>query len=122
MEFFKKLNIKTQETLIQNKLTLHNLESFSSDLFVIGSLNETEASVGGVWGEFTLTRHLIKGGIRFSLVECPNALTWTVTTGIIPDTLVIHLTINREQQKKYFIEEINEFLEDHSECLEQYLK
>jgi len=39
--------------------------------------SEKEANIGGIWGEFTLSRSKIKGGIRFSLIECPNALYWT---------------------------------------------
>jgi len=58
------------------------------------------------------------------LVECPNALTWTITTGILPepDVIVIHLTINRQKQMESFIEEIEEFLDDQSICLQKYFK
>ena len=124
MEYFRFIKIKTQDTIIQNKLTIANLELMSNEIFVIGDQNKTEANIGGVWGEFTLTRTLIRGGLRFALVECPNALTWTITTGINPDpdVIVVHLTINRQQQKESFIEEIEEFLDDHSNCLQQYFK
>ncbi|MCK5441082.1 MAG: hypothetical protein KAJ23_04240, partial [Maribacter sp.] len=82
--------------------------------------NKTEADIGGIWGEFTLTRNLIRGGLRFALVECPNALTWTITTGFQPnpDAIIIHLTINRQQQEEAFIEEIEAFLDDQSNCLQ----
>ena len=106
------------ETL-QNKLTINNLKFISNDIFVIGHQNTTEANIGGIWGEFTLTRSLINGGLRFALVECPNALTWTITTGNPPDpdAIVLHLTINRQHQKESFIEEIEEFLDDQCVCL-----
>lgn len=54
--------------------------------------------IGGMWGEFTLRRDHIMGGARFSMLDCPNALAWTFTTGYPPDRdkLVVHLTINRE--------------------------
>lgn len=69
--------------------------------------------VGCLWGEFTLRRDKIKGGIRYSMLECPNALAWTITTGYPParEKVVIHLTINREKKKKEFVDEINEFLD-----------
>ena len=59
--------------------------------------------------------------MRFALLECPNALTWTITTGLQPEpeSIVIHLTINRQEQKETFIEEINEFLDNQSNCLKQ---
>jgi hypothetical protein len=122
MEFFRTIKLKTQDKAIQDELTIENLEFISNKIFVIGDQNKSEANIGGVWGEFTLTRTLIRGGLRFALVECPNALTWTITTGIHPDpdVIVIHLTINRQEQKKSFIEEIEEFLDDQSICLQEY--
>lgn len=124
MEFFRIINLKTQDKSIQEKLTIANLESISNELFVIGNQNTTEAEIGSVWGEFTLIRSLIRGGMRFALVECPNALAWTITTGIKPDpdVIVIHLTINRKEQTVDFIQEIESFLDDQCSCLEQYLK
>ncbi len=55
MEFFRIIKVKTQDKTIQDELTIKNLELISSDIFVIGDQNKTEANVGGVWGEFTLT-------------------------------------------------------------------
>jgi len=124
MEFFRIIKVKIQDKIIQDKLTIANLESISNELFVIGNQNTTEADIGSVWGEFTLTRNLIRGGVRFALVECPNALAWTITTEINPDpdVIVIHLTINRKEQTVDFIEEIEAFLDDQSSCLQQYFK
>lgn len=122
MEFFRIIKVKTQDEIIQNDLTIENLELISNEIIVIGDQNKTEAGIGGIWGEFTLTRAHIKGGLRFALVECPNALTWTITTGINPDpdVIVVHLTINRQQQTESFIDEIEAFLDDQSNCLNQY--
>ena len=122
MEFFRIIKLKTQDKTIQDELTIANLEFISNQIFIIGDQNNTRADIGGIWGEFTLTRTLINGGLRFALVECPNALAWTITTGIQPDpdAIVIHLTINRQQQKESFIEEIEGFLNDQSICLQDY--
>ncbi|MCK0110023.1 hypothetical protein MWU58_12010 [Flavobacteriaceae bacterium S0825] len=121
MEFFRIIKQKTQDKDIQELLTLENLELMSNEIIIISIRNNIEASIGSIWGEFTLTRNEIRGGLRFTLLECPNALTWTITTGLQPETesIVIHLTINREEQKETFIEEINEFLDDQSNCLQQ---
>ena len=122
MEFFRFIKVKTQDRIIQDELTLQSLELISNEIFVIGDQNKTEADIGGIWGEFTLTRSLIKGGLRFALLECPNALAWTITTGFLPDpeAVIIHLTINRQEQKESFIQEIEEFLDDQSICLQEY--
>lgn len=122
MEFFRIIKLKPQDKTIQDEITIENLEFISNEIFVIGDQNNTDADIGGIWGEFTLTRSLINGGVGFALIECPNALTWTITTGFPPDpdAIVIHLTINRQQQKESFIEEIEEFLNDQKSCLENY--
>ena len=54
------------------------------------------------------------GGVRFSMLNCPNALAWTITTGYPParEKIIVHLTINRERKQEEFIEEIQLFLED----------
>ena len=122
MEFFRIIKVKTQSKTIQDELTIENIELISNDIFIIGNQNKTEANTGGVWGEFTLTRTPIRGGVRFALAECPNALTWTITTGFDPDpeAIIIHLTINRQIQKESFIEDIEAFLDDQSICLQHY--
>lgn len=119
MEFFRILKIKTKESEIQTALTLANLSLMSNEFFVIGNQDKNKAAIGGVWGEFTLTRCEIKGGLRFALLECPNALAWTITTGFPPDpnSIIIHLTINRQEKASSFIEEVEEFLDDHIDCL-----
>jgi hypothetical protein len=121
MEYFRIIKVKTSEQYIQESLTLSNLEAISNNIFVIGDQSEKKADIGGIWGEFTLSRSNIKGGLRFALLECPNALCWTVTTGFPPDkeSIIIHLTINRQETKQEFVEEIEEFLNDQSICLKR---
>ena len=123
MEFFRIIKVSTLEKYIHEQLTIKNLERLSNEIFIIRDQNEAEADIGGIWGEFTLTRFVIKGGIRFALKECPNALAWTITTGYPPDpdALIVHLTINRQQKEESFIEEIEDFLSDQSECLQKFL-
>lgn len=117
MEFFKNVKIYVSETELQTLLTLENLSAYSSEMFPLKKAGANQVEVGGIWGEFTLTRHPIAGGLRFALMECPNALTWTVTTGFPPDpqAIVIHLTLNRKEKEQDFVEEIEEFMEDLAE-------
>jgi len=120
MEFFRTVDIHTTEQIIQKVLTLDRLEEMTNELVLLHVVDDSSAHVGGIWGEFTLERSSINGGLRFALKECPNALTWTITTGYPPaiDSLVIHLTLNRIEKTKDFIEEVEEFLEDLCSRLE----
>ena len=124
MEYFRVIKLKTTEQNIQKQLTLSNLDELSTEIFILEEPSEKEANIGGIWGEFTLNRSKIKGGIRFSLIECPNALCWTITTGYPPDpeSIIIHLTINRQEINKEFIEEIAEFLDDICINLKHFFK
>ncbi len=120
MEFFRIIEVSSTEDDIRNLLSLENLENLSTLLFATSGPGIHGVAVGGIWGEFTLSRAPIKGGLRFALTECPNALAWTVTTGYAParEHIVVHLTINRERKKQEFIDEIEEFLDDHCKCLQ----
>ena len=121
MEFFTVIEVKTQESEIQKRFDFHNLESMSNELFLLEIINKNEAHIGSLWGEFTLQRTVIKGGLRFALLECPNALVWTITIGYDNDegSVMIHATINRKEKNQEFIDEIEEFLDDHSELLKK---
>ncbi len=124
MEYFRIIKVKSTEQNIQQQLTLSNLNALSNEIFNLGEPSETESNIGGIWGEFTLSRSKIKGGIRFSLIECPNALCWTITTGYAPDpeSIIIHLTINRQEKNEEFIEEIAEFLDDMCVNLQHFFE
>lgn len=113
MEFFKIVDVRTTSKAIQENLTLGNLEEFCESIFPLED-NPEVCLTGGMWGEFTVRRDEIMGGVRFSMLNCPNALAWTITTGYPParEKVVIHLTINREKKQEEFVEEIQLFLED----------
>lgn len=113
MEFFKVVNIRSTEQEIKTQLKLQDLESFCESVFPLSDGSEI-CSIGGMWGDFTLRRDEIMGGVRFSMLDCPNALAWTVTCGYPParESVVIHLTINRERKQEEFVEEIQQFMHD----------
>lgn len=123
MEFFRIVDIAINETEIQEKIQNHILSDIYSDIIVLDA-NLELVKIGCIWGDFTLRRDKIKGGIRYSMLECPNALAWTITSGYPParDKVVLHLTINRENKKKEFVDEINEFLDGWKMGLTAFLK
>lgn len=122
MEFFRTINIQTTENQLQKSLSFENINNIIESLFVIDYQKDT-ANITGIWEEFTLKRDTIKGGIRFALIECPNALTWTITTGFPPvrEHIVIHLTINRAEKEQQFIDELTEFLDDWQQGFTNFL-
>lgn len=121
MEFYREVAFPATEQWIQDNVRLDNFSDFSNQLFVLEKENDFAAQIGGIWGEFTLLKTVIKGGLRFALKECPNALCWTITTGYPPnrDAVILHLTVNRTQKPDDFIEEVNEFLDDHALCIQE---
>ena len=78
--------------------------------------------IGSFWGEFMLRRDEIMGGVRFSMLDCPNAIAWTITTGYPPhrNKIIIHLTLNRLEKPKEFIAEINELLDGWAKGLKKF--
>lgn len=123
MEFFKIVDISISEAEIIEKIINPLLSDINPEIIVLNVDNDL-VKIGSLWGEFTLRRDVINGGLRFGMLECPNALAWTLTTGYPParDKLVIHLTINRERKAPEFVEEINEFVDSWKEGLEAYFK
>ena len=124
MEFFRILDIRTDEMTLHRCLTTNRIEKLSNLIFPVGEVGTDAVEIGGLWGEFNLLHSEIRGGVRFALKECPNALAWTVTTGFppAPDSVVVHLTINRVTKAGDLVEEIEEFLNDHLTCLEGFLQ
>ena len=123
MEFFRTLAVNANENLLHCCLTTGNLERFTNMMFPIGDQDQEKIEIGSVWGEFTLLRSEIKGGVRFALKECPNALAWTVTAGYppAPEGIVLHLSINRIEKGEDLVNEIGEFLDDHLSSLQEFL-
>jgi len=113
MEFFRIINKQTTEETIQNTITPQTLEYFTESMFL---LEEKNGFFNGatLWGEFEISYDKIKAGVRFTLLNCPNALAWTITTGFPPERtkIVLHATINRTQKPSEFLEEVEEFLNE----------
>ena len=112
MEFFRTVNIQTSESELKERINIESIPEINPDIILLGG-NENHFQIGSIWGEFYIRRDDITGGVRFSMLNCPNALTWTITTGYPPkrDQIIIHITIKRQQKPAKFVEKINEFLE-----------
>ncbi|SEH06814.1 hypothetical protein [Candidatus Venteria ishoeyi] len=123
MEFFAIANIEATPATLQ-ALTVDKLNKYCADINkVLHIENDNQADVYCVWGEFTVHRQVINGGVRFSLPDCPNALAWTITTGFAPEPekVVIHCTINRTEHDADFIDSIQLFIQSWQFGLEKNL-
>lgn len=113
MEFYRLIDKQVTETQIQEQIHSQTIEDFAETmLFLEGDTQEFKGVT--LWGEFQISYNKIKGGVRFALLDCPNALCWTITSGYEPNKegIVLHCTINRTEKPEGFIEEINEFLDE----------
>ncbi len=111
MEFFRIIDKQITQEIIQDKINPKSVDEFTESMMYLEDINNDFKGLT-LWGEFIISYDKINGGVRFTLVDCPNALSWTITTGFPPERnkIVIHATINRTQKPEEFLEEINEFL------------
>ncbi|MFO8152333.1 hypothetical protein [Thioalkalivibrio sp.] len=124
MEFFATVPIGADAGVLQRQVTVERLPEWCASIDTVLELSDESGRIYCVWGEFAVSRETIRGGVRFSLPGCPNALAWTITTGLPPDpgAVVIHCTINRQEHDPDFIETIEEFVDDWRQGLEAGLK
>ena len=123
MEFFKevhkdKLNIVDLKSL----LALNNLTVLCDSISNVTALNGNEGDMCCLWGAFKVRREEIRYGVRFSLLNCPHALAWTITFDEESRDIVIHCTIDKREQEPDFIDSIHEFVEDWSSGITRALK
>ena len=113
MEFFRIIDIQSTEEIIQERIHPLSVENFTETMMYLDKQGHNFNGVT-LWGEFLINHNNIKGGVRFVLLDCPNAVSWTITTGFPPERnkIIIHCTINRTQKSAIFIKEVHEFLDE----------
>lgn len=114
MEFYAVTNTPTSPDTLQQVLSVERLALYCASIDAVLSHAGDQGRIYCIWGEFAVRRERLRGGVRFSLPECPNALAWTITTGLPPDPaqVVIYCTINRREHDPDFIETLEAFVED----------
>jgi len=120
VEFFAIADVTVDPEALQ-ALTVETQPQYCADIDkVISVEDENNADIFCAWGEFKVQRQIIRGGVRFTLPGCANALIWTITTGFdpAPDKVVIHCTINRPEQDEDFVESIESFVNAYKNGLE----
>lgn len=120
MEFFAIAAIPLDAERLQRETPIAALPGLCASIERCLEDQGERGSIYCVWGTFTVIRIPIRGGVRFLLPGCPNALTWSLTTGHPPepDGVVIHCVINRVSQEPDLIESIETFVQDWRRGLE----
>jgi len=74
-----------------------------------------------LWGQFGVNRKPIRGGVRFTLPDCPNQIAWTITTGFTPqpEQATIHCTMARTEHEPDFVQSTEAVFEAWRAGLEQ---
>lgn len=122
MEFFKKVPaINLQASDLKQLLTIKNLPVLCASIDTVISDRGDEAGIYCLWGEFNLRRDEIREGVRFSLLNCPHALAWTVTYDEVRQYITIHCTIDETEQEEEFVDSIEVFVTDWSQGITKAL-
>lgn len=113
MEFFEELvrqSVKIEA--IKDLLQISALADHCRSIDSVISENHNEGEIYCVWGQFKISRQVIRNGVRFALLDCPHALTWTITYHENRNMLVVHCTIDDREEDREFIESIQQFVSD----------
>lgn len=113
MEFFEFATVSTVEKSIRENLTLKNISAYCAAIEAVEDEGEQDMIIYfSHWGRFHIRCETVMGGLRYSVPDCPNALTWTITTGYppYPEKIVLHATINRTDHDPDFIQGVTNLL------------
>lgn len=120
MEFFTTTTARATEAQLQQRLTIDSLAEHCGAIDAVLHADGDAGEIWCLWGQFRVHREPIRGGVRFTLPRCPNALAWTLTAGTeAPERIIVHCTINRTEHDPDFIESIELFVEDWRAGLER---
>jgi len=113
MEFFQKVYSPNFDAKhLKNLLTLNSLPKLCASISEVAVHDDNNVDIYCVWGEFNVRREEIRYGVRFSLLNCPHALAWTITFNQENQNIIIHCTIDKTEQDSDFVESIHDFVED----------
>ncbi|MEN8169312.1 MAG: hypothetical protein ABFS08_03730 [Pseudomonadota bacterium] len=100
MELVTKALVRISEADLQRYIDVGNLPEWCASIEEVLSAQGSRGEIRTAWGEATIHRELINGGVRFSCPNNPHAMQWTVT--IDParaSEVLIHLTTNRAEHE-----------------------
>ncbi len=122
MEFYKYIDASSCTVdELKESISIANMPELCESINNVISDRQTEGDIYCLWGQFNVRRDEIKYGIRFSLLNCPHALAWTITLNEQSHKIVIHCTIDKENEDRDFIDSIDDFMADWAKGLSSNL-
>ena len=118
MEFFG--NIEKNDIDIEalrDQLQIATLPVHCKSIDTVIADNGNRGEIYCVWGQFTVSRAPIRNGVRFALLDCPHALAWTIAYHAKQKTLVVHCTIDDQEEDQEFVKSIEQFVSDWGQGL-----
>lgn len=113
MEFFQYIKKGSfDERRLRDAISIESLPRLCESITKVIENNINHGVIYCTWGQFNVRREEIRCGIRFSLVECPSALAWTITGADDLETITVHCTTNTEELDPDFFESIQQFMAD----------
>ena len=97
---------------LQSRLTIAALPDYCDSIDSVLSAAQDEGEIYCLWGMFDVRCDRIRQGVRFSLLNCPHALAWTITVKDEAEQIVIHCTIDDRDVDQEFAESIRQFVAD----------
>lgn len=119
MEFFAKVASRgVDPDTLYERLTIEALPGYSPLIDKVLSVSSAaRGEIYSFWGQFEITREKIRNGVRFALLNCPHAFVWTITVHPQQEVLIVHCTIDKEDEEKEFVESIEQFVAEWKESL-----
>ena len=113
MEFFEEVERQNVEIeALKDLLQISAFPSLCGSIDSVISENHNGGEIYCIWGQFKVSREVIRNGVRFALVDCPHAFAWTITYHADRNALVVHCTIDDREEEEEFIETIQQFASD----------
>ena len=115
MEFFQFIQAEDVNIdKLKDLLTIERLPELCASIDTAVEEDDDKGDIYCLWGAFDIRREEIRYGIRFSLLNCPHALAWTVTFHEDRKQMVIHCTIDDTESdaEAEFVESIEVFMMD----------
>jgi len=113
MEFFEEIERQGVDVdALKNLLQISSLPNHCRSIDSVISDDHNAGEIYCVWGQFNISREIIRNGVRFALSDCPHAFAWTITYHEDRNMLVVHCTIDDREEDEEFVETIKEFVAD----------
>ena len=113
MEFFRYAHCPQADVArLQQHLTIASLPMLCASIDKVLVDNGDTGVIYCLWGQFAVHRLALRNGVRFSLLDCPHALCWSLTLDGNNQQVIVHCTTDKQQQDKEFTASIDMFVDD----------